>query len=182
MGLGVGEGEMRGVEEVAVELEFGLEVGVRFGEGGEEWDAVRGSVEVVADDGVAEGLHVDADLMCAAGLDADFDEGEGAVGGAEALEYVDVGYGGTDAFAEGSASGHADAADEVSGDGEVDGDVVFCQMAVDEGDVGFGDLAGGEHVAELAMGAVVFGDEDETAGLLVEAVDDAGAEIAADLG
>ncbi len=32
------------------------------------------------------------------------------------------------------------------------------------------------------MGAVVFGDEDDAAGLLVEAVDDAGAEVAADAG
>ena len=32
------------------------------------------------------------------------------------------------------------------------------------------------------MGAVVFGDEDEAAGLLVEAMDDAGAEVAADVG
>ena len=39
-----------------------------------------GAVEGVADDGMAEGLHVDADLVGAAGLDADLDQGEGAVG------------------------------------------------------------------------------------------------------
>ncbi len=55
-------------------------------------------------------------------------------------------------------------------------------MAVDESEVGFVDLAGGEHLAELSVGAVVFGNEDEAAGLLVEAVDDAGAEVAADFG
>ncbi len=124
VGFGVGEGEAGGVEEVAVEFEVGFERGVGFGGGGEEGDSVRGSVEVVADDGVAEGLHVDADLMGAAGLDADLDEGEGAVGGGETLEDVDVGDGGADAFAaEGSAGGHAGATDEVAGDGEVDGDV-----------------------------------------------------------
>ena len=82
----------------------------------------------------------------------------------------------------GAAGGHAGAADEVAGDREGDGGVIFFEVAVDEGEVGFGDLAAGEHLAELAVGAVVFGDEDEAAGLLVEAVDDAGAEVAADVG
>ena len=81
-----------------------------------------------------------------------------------------------------AAGGHAGAADEVAGDGEGDGGVVFFEVAVEEGDVGLGDLAAGEHLAELAVGAVVFGDEDEAAGLLVEAMDDAGAEVAADVG
>src|SRR5579871_1060649 len=40
----------------------------------------------------------------------------------------------------------------------------------------------GEHVAKLAVGAVVFGDKNNAAGLLIEAVDDAGAEVAADAG
>ncbi len=139
-----------------------------------------GSVECVADDRVAEGLHVDADLVGAAGLDADLDEGEGAVGGlvmrSSTLTWE------TAERPVGAAGGHAGAADEVAGDGEVDGDVVLCEVAVDEGEVGFGDLAAGEHVAELAVGAVVLGDEDDAAGLLVEAVDDAGAEVAADVG
>jgi hypothetical protein len=55
-------------------------------------------------------------------------------------------------------------------------------VARDEAPVSLGDLALGEHFAELAVGAVVFGDEDEAAGLLVEAVDYAGAEVAADVG
>ena len=71
-GLGVGEGEAGGVEEVAVEGEGG--VGIE-GVGG----VVGGAVEVVADYGMAEGLHVDADLVGTAGFDFDFDEGEGAV-------------------------------------------------------------------------------------------------------
>jgi hypothetical protein len=52
-------------------------------------------------------------------------------------------------------------------------------MAMEEGEVGLCDLASGEHLAEFAMGAVIFGDDDEAAGLLVEAMDDAGAEVAA---
>jgi hypothetical protein len=53
---------------------------------------------------------------------------------------------------------------------------------VDEGQVRLRDLALGEHLAELAVGAVVFGDEDQAARLLIQAMDDAGAEIAADVG
>ena len=160
------EGEAGGVEEVAVELVFGGEAG----------DGMRGAVEGIADDGMAEGLGVDADLMGAAGFDADFDEGEGAVGSGKAFEHVEVGDGGASVC---SAGGHTDAADEVAGDREVDGGVVFFEMAVEESDIGFGDLALREHFAEFAVGAVVFGDEDEAAGLLVEAMDDAGAEVSA---
>ena len=78
--LRVGEGEVGGVEEVAVEVEGRVEAG----------NGVGGAVEGVADDGVAEGLGVDADLVSAAGFDADFDEGEGAIWGGETLENVEV--------------------------------------------------------------------------------------------
>jgi hypothetical protein len=159
---------MRGVEEVSLEVEGGGEAG----------DEVGCAVEGVADDGMAEGLGVDADLVGAAGLDVDLDEGEGAEGSGETLDDMEVGDGGA---AVSAASGHAGAADEVAGDGEADGGVVFFDMAVEEGDVSFGDLTAGEHVAEFAVSAVVFGDEDEAAGELVEAMDDAGAEVAADV-
>jgi hypothetical protein len=128
---------------------------------------------------MAEGLGVDANLVSAAGFDADFDEGEGAIGGDEAFENMEVGDGGA---AVGAAGGHASAADEVAGDGEGDGGVVFFEVAMDEGEVGLRDLTLGEHVAEFAVGAVVFGDEDEAAGLLVETMDDAGAEVATYVG
>ena len=77
---GVREREVGGVEEVAGELEVGWEVG----------DEVRGAVEGVADDGVAEGLRVDADLVSAASLDADFDERERTIGSGETFENVEV--------------------------------------------------------------------------------------------
>ena len=82
----------------------------------------------------------------------------------------------------GAACGHAGATDDVAGDGEADGSVVFFDVAVEESDVGLGDLAAGEHVAEFAVGAVVFGDEDEAAGELVKAVYDAGAQVASNVG
>jgi hypothetical protein len=52
-------------------------------------------------------------------------------------------------------------------------------VAVEKCEVGFGNLALREHFAELAVGTVVFGDEDEAAGLFVEAMDDAGTKITA---
>src|SRR5258708_806574 len=112
------EGELGGVEEVAGELEVGGEVG----------DEVRSSVESVAYDGVGEGLGVDTDLVGAAGLDADFDEGEGTVGAGDAFEDVEVGDGGA---AVGTAGGHAGAADEIAGDGEGDRGVVFFEVTVE---------------------------------------------------
>ncbi len=54
-------------------------------------------------------------------------------------------------------------------------------MTVDQRDVCLLDLASGELRGQLAMGGVVFGDHDEAAGFFVEAVDDAGAQLAADL-
>ena len=79
-GLGMREGEMGGVEEVAAELEVGGEVG----------DEVRSSVKSVAYDGVGEGLGVDANLVGAAGFDADFDESEGAIRRSKTFEHVEV--------------------------------------------------------------------------------------------
>jgi hypothetical protein len=69
-----------GVEEVTVELKLGRQAR----------DEVWGSVKGVADDGMAEGLCVDADLVGAAGLDADFDEREGTIGSGETFEDVEV--------------------------------------------------------------------------------------------
>jgi hypothetical protein len=42
---------------------------------------VGGAVENVADDGVTDGLEVNADLVGASGLDGDLDEGEVTVAG-----------------------------------------------------------------------------------------------------
>jgi hypothetical protein len=55
-------------------------------------------------------------------------------------------------------------------------------VAVKEREVGFGYVALRKHFAELAVSAVVFGDEDEAAGLFVEAMDDPGAEVATYVG
>ena len=59
--------------------------------------------------------------------------------------------------------------------------VACVEMAFDEGDVGFFDFATAKGFAEFGMGEVVFGDEDDAGGFLVEAMDDAGAEDVATL-
>jgi hypothetical protein len=51
-------------------------------------------------------------------------------------------------------------------------------VAVDKCDVSLVHLAAREHLAEFEVSGVVAGNDDEAAGLLVEAVDDAGAERA----
>lgn len=71
---------MGSVKKVSVQIEFRGETGNNVGS----------SVEGIADDGVAKGLHVDANLMGAAGFDADLDEREDSVGRLNALEYLDV--------------------------------------------------------------------------------------------
>src|SRR5580704_15835942 len=171
VGAGVGELQLGGVEEVAFELQAAV--------AGQLTDDVRGSVEEVAYDGVAEGLKMHADLVGAAGFDLDFDEGEEAERSGEAFEYVDVRHRRSTVS---PAGGHADAADQVARDGEVDRRVVLGEVAVGECDVGLVHLAGGEHLAQLAVGYVVLGDDDGAGGLLVEAVHDARAQGAAYVG
>ena len=113
-------------QEVALELEHGVFLRA-------VWDLerpgsenpVRARRRGVADDGMAERLHVDANLVGAAGLDPHLDQGEGAEGGGQALEDGDVRDGGAGAGVRATAGGHAGAADQVAGDGEVDGDVVL---------------------------------------------------------
>jgi hypothetical protein len=80
LGLGMGEGKMGGVKKVAVEPEVFLEV----------WNDVGRAVEGVANDGLAEGLGVDADLVGAPSLDTDFGKGEGTIRSGETFEDVEV--------------------------------------------------------------------------------------------
>lgn len=172
-GLRMGEYKSRGVEEVAIERDGRWRMS----------DVVRRSIEAVANDRVSEGLKMDANLVGATGLDANFDQGEVAVERrVNALENLYVGDGRPYAFTvRGAAGGHASAPDEIAADGKPDGDVVFGKATVDESDVGLFKLAPGKHLAELAVGAIVFRDDDDAAGLLVEAMDDARSQIAADM-
>ena len=120
---------------------------------------------------------MDANLVGAAGFDADADERELAEACFEAPDDFVVRDGGARVL--GRACGHAGAAHGVAADGGGDGSLLALDATVDKGDVGLADLARREELGELAVGGVVFGDDDEAAGVLVETVDDAGAKFAA---
>ena len=79
------------MEEIAAEAELlrigNAAFGVHFGL---EGDLTGGTVERVADNGVAEGLRVDANLMGASGFNAHLDKGEGTIGSGETFENVEV--------------------------------------------------------------------------------------------
>jgi hypothetical protein len=166
----MGELKLGGVKKVA---------GQEKGSAAFAGDFAGSAVEGVADDGMSERRQVYANLVGAASVDFDVEQGEFAVIGVDAALNGVVG----DGFAaSGAASGHADAADGVATDGGGDGAFVVFQMTVDECDVSLLDFAGGELRGQLAMGGVVLGDNDEAAGFFVETVYDAGTKFAADLG
>ena len=128
----------------------------------------------VADDRMSEAGHVNADLMGAAGFDAHAQErGEGAGG-----EGFVAGEGGAAFFRD----GHFLAVDGMAADGEIDRAGGFGRGAPHEGEVFLLDGVGGELGDEGSDGLFVLGDDEDAGGVFVEAMDDAGAEFAADAG
>ena len=69
--------------------------------------------------------------------------------------------------------GHFLAVDGVSADGGIDFSVRHAGDSIDEGEVGFFDIAGGELIGERAVGLFGFRDDEDSGGFLVESVDDA---------
>ena len=134
-----------------------------------------GSVQGIAGDLVAEAAQVDADLVRAAGTDADFNKGVVLIADADlpvgdrVAAFLDFG-------------SHADGLPGVPGDGAVDGAGILFHDVFYQGEVNLFHFPVAELGLEAAVGFVVFGDEDDAAGEAVEAVDNAGAEIAAEGG
>jgi len=113
----------------------------------------RGSVDAVAGDGVAKAREMDADLVRAAGADADLKIRKLF----EAL--ADAVFG--ERFASGcELGGHADSADGVAGDGLGDASGVIARAAVDQRQVCFLDGAGGELRGQSPVGSIGAGDTD----------------------
>src|SRR6266568_3668352 len=139
-----------------------------------EWSGC--AVESVSDDGVADGRHVNANLMSASGLDAHLNEGEFAKTRTEAADDFVVRYGGPGIFSR--ARGHAGAAHRVTAQGCGDGAFLALDLSLHKGDIGLANLARRKKFTESGVRGVVFGDDDEAAGVFVEAVYDPGAEIA----
>src|SRR5580658_6887264 len=157
------------VQEVAVQRE-------RLGVGGPRYasDVMRRAIERVADDGMAERLHVYTNLVRASGLDVDLQQREPAMSTVDALDDAPVRDG---VAAAGASSGHACAAHDVAADGKMDRAFVTLDVAMHERDVDLAQVARGEVLRERAMRDVVLGDDNEPAGLLVETVHDAGTQL-----
>jgi hypothetical protein len=125
------------------------------------------AVAEVAEDGVADVVEVGADLMAAAGLGGDAEEGRAV----EALGDLPVGRGGLAARRVDAHAARAELAE-----GSIDPAAVRGGDAVDEGEVGLADLVALELAVEKAVGFGALGEEDDAAGAAVEAVD--GVELA----
>ncbi len=83
---------------------------------------------------------------------------------------------------DGTAGGHTGTTGKITANREFYSCGVAGNGAMHQSDIGLFQLAIGEHLTELAMSAVVFGDDDDSAGLLVEAMHDSRAKISADVG
>jgi hypothetical protein len=79
-GLRMHERKMGRVEEVTVDLQLRHKVR----------NDLRSTIKCVTDDGVTKGLGMDSDLVCAAGLDADLDEGKRTIRSRETFENMKV--------------------------------------------------------------------------------------------
>ncbi len=113
---------------------------------------------------------MDADLVGAAGLDAHFEQAAVAGGGKDAV----VGDGRLAVLVEDS---HVGAVDGMPADQGFDAAGYGAELAGHDGQVGLLHVARPERLLEPAAGLGVFGDDEDAGGVLVEAVDDAGAAV-----
>jgi hypothetical protein len=169
----MGEDQLGSVQKVAIKRESRRWLPKMMGR----------SIEGVSNYGMTKRLKMDSDLVGSPGLNTYLNEGEVSISRRmNAFEYFDVRDGGANTFAIGGPTcGHAGTTDQITSDREVDGDVVFGETSMNERYVCLLKLTRGKHLAELAVRAVVFSDDDNATRLLIETVDDAGAEISANL-
>jgi hypothetical protein len=147
-GGGVGECELPRMEHVALEISA---------------TAVGG----ISGDGMPEVFQMHANLVGASGFWLALHQGFAFAG----LEHAVVGEGIAASFHD----GHLLAVDGVAADGGLDGAVWHAGRAIDEGEVGFFHIAGGELVGELAMGGFGFCNDEAAGGFFVQPMHDAGA-------
>lgn len=113
---------------------------------------------------MAEGLAVDADLVGTAGMDTVLHEGVGA----ELFKDFIIGEGGL-AFA---IDHHLAGFCRMLHDGQVDAALFLGEGALGEALVDLFYFAIFEYSREIFVGGFIFGEEDDAAGVAVEAVDD----------
>ena len=143
----------------------------------EAWEAGqrRRTIKAVARNGVADRGKMHADLMCASGVDLDFEQREFR----EPAQNAVIGKSGAPAT---GARGHADTACRIAFDGRIDAAPIAARRSVDEREVHFLDFARGPLRGEVAVRGIVERDQEDSTGVFVEAVDDAGAQRSTDAG
>ena len=131
--------------------------------------AVWLGVDFVAEDGGFEGFHVNADLVSAACVEVAFDERGAVFCGREDFVIGDGGFaGGVWDF------GHLEAIDRMAANTGLEAAAFLNWCAFDKGEVFLGKAALREGFGQGMMGSVGLGNDDAAAGVLVEAMDDAG--------
>src|SRR5271166_5633516 len=118
--------------------------------------------------------HVHADLVSTAGLDANVNQRELAVGRIDALANFVMRDGST---ASAAARGHANATDGVTADLGIYCAARSLRPAMHQGHVALLHRASGKLLTKVAMGDVVAGNENPSAGFFVETMHDAGTRL-----
>lgn len=152
---GVGEVNLGGVQSQPLHRGFG---GRRRG---------GGKIEGVLEDGMTDGEQVSADLMRVATMRRAFHQG--AI--CEAFEDAEIGAGGT---AVGGIDDGAVAAADIDAQGAVDAERFPGGLAETDGQIAFVNLALLKSAAELLMGQGGLGEQDQTAGVFIQTVNDPG--------
>ena len=124
------------------------------------------AVERVSDDGKAEVLHVDADLMGAPSLDFNVQQSVGAVAASDAVARPSR-------LAPDWAHGHFQAIARVAADVAADG-AAGNRLALDQGPIVAAESALRELLDQFQPRLFIAGNDEKSAGVFVESVDDAG--------
>ena len=138
-------------------------------------DRSAAAVEPIAEDRAAGVSEVDADLMGPSGFGKNIQLSETRPTAAD-FETRDGGSAGGMA----RADGHFLALIRMRSDRLLDAIAIAIGRGADQRDVLFAHRAAGELAGELQVARVVFGDEDQAAGVAIESVDDPGPLGAAD--
>ena len=137
----------------------------------------RGTVERVPYHRMAQRGQMDPDLVGAAGVDPNFQQGEFSVRRIQPSLHRVMGNG---LASTGPLRGHASAPHAVAADAAADGASVLFQPAMHQGDVFLFYLAADELAGQPAMRFVALGHDQQAAGGLVQAMHDSGTQFAAD--
>jgi hypothetical protein len=164
----MGERKLCRVEALAVK-----QTSVLFFKGG-----LSSAVDRIAHQRVGNGAHVYANLVGSACFQAHLSVGEAV----EALQHPIVGNGLSCVGRACGINGHSLSVGFVTGDGGVNRAFIRLQISGYNGVVHPSDVVCFKQGREKHVGVVVFGTDQKTAGVLVDAMNDAGSDLAVDAG